>query len=211
MPLQLVNLGKGPVRLFPYIPICQLILVRLSSEPERSYGARELSSKYMDDDGGPSYWWRDKRIKELQAALGEFDVAERVQTEILDVIGPGEPELIERFERLVRRLRREELTNTTELLERFTKEEDASRRASRLKRRGLVGLAPTLLAVSLGSLFSQPFGWLDYGWLHYLIWVLTVAAAPASYWALGLDEGQHFGAAELEAARRDAERTSSSS
>lgn len=95
MPLQLVNLGKGSVRLFPQVPICQLVLVRLSSPPERVYGARELFSKYMDDDGGPSYWWRDKRIADLQAAFREFDVSERVQNEILELIGPREPELIE--------------------------------------------------------------------------------------------------------------------
>src|SRR5205085_4347843 len=66
MPLQLINFSRSSIRVFPLIPICQLILVRLSSTPTRVYGDRELSSKYMDDDGGPSYWWRDKRIKSLK-------------------------------------------------------------------------------------------------------------------------------------------------
>jgi hypothetical protein len=55
----------------------------------------------MDDDGGPSYWWRDKRIRQLQEALREYDVAEKIQAEVLDVIGPCEPDLIEQFEKLV--------------------------------------------------------------------------------------------------------------
>lgn len=75
MPLQLVNFGRTTIRLVPFVPICQLIFIQVSSHPERLYGERELSSKYMDDDGGPSYWWRDKRVKELQAALREHDLA----------------------------------------------------------------------------------------------------------------------------------------
>jgi hypothetical protein len=40
----------------------------------------------MDDDGGPSYWWRDKRIKKMQSALGKFDIATAVQNDILNTI-----------------------------------------------------------------------------------------------------------------------------
>lgn len=87
MPLQLVNLGPNAIKVFPYVPICQLKLVRLSGRPARLYGERELQSKYMDDDGGPSYWWRDKRIRRLQKTLGEIDIAIAIQNSILDTIG----------------------------------------------------------------------------------------------------------------------------
>src|SRR5580698_456054 len=117
MPLEIVNFGRSAVRLFPLVPICQLIFIRLSSEPEVIYG-EDLSSKYMDDDGGPSYWWRDKRIRKLHDALGEHDVSERVQDELLKLMGPRDPELIERFEQVIRNLKREDLTNSEEILER---------------------------------------------------------------------------------------------
>ena len=107
MPLEIINFGKSPVRLFPLIPICQLIFIRLSSQAEVPYG-EALSNKYMDDDGGPSYWWRDKRIRQLHDALGEHDVSERVQDELLQLMGPRDPDLIERFEHFIRELKKEE-------------------------------------------------------------------------------------------------------
>ncbi|MEW6621008.1 MAG: dCTP deaminase [bacterium] len=99
MPLQLINFGNNPIKIFPYIPICQLQLVKVSDLPNRLYGVSELQSKYMNDDGGPSYWWRDKRIKKLQKALGEVNVAISIQESILQIIGKQEPEVIERLEK----------------------------------------------------------------------------------------------------------------
>ncbi|TAL51157.1 dCTP deaminase [Patescibacteria group bacterium] len=142
MPLQLINHGKAPVRIFPHIPVCQLVLVKLSSEPDRAYGARELSSKYMDDDGGPSYWWRDKRIRGLQKAIGEHDVAQHIQDAILDIVGHREPELIERFESTVNRMRVGELSNADDVLDRFARYEDHRRLVSGIRRGVLVGAAP---------------------------------------------------------------------
>ena len=79
MPLQLINFSPNPIRIFPYLPICQLMLIPLSSSPEKTYGAAELQSKYMDDDGGPSYWWRDKRIQNLHKLLAQRSVEDRIQ------------------------------------------------------------------------------------------------------------------------------------
>lgn len=55
MPLQLFNASPFPIRILPYLPICQLMLISLSSRPDRTYGDDELASKYINDDGGPSY------------------------------------------------------------------------------------------------------------------------------------------------------------
>ena len=178
MPLELVNFGRMAIRVFPLVPICQVMLVRLSAQPERVYGERELSSKYMDDDGGPSYWWRDKRICQLQEALREYDVSERIQAEVLDVIGPCEPELIERFERLVRSLPKVQMANADELLDCFAKAEDRSHLRERIFGAVKIGTAPmliTLVQISLLSVFSQPFGW-----PHYALWGATLASIPLS-------------------------------
>src|SRR5208337_5350450 len=93
--------GTSAIRIFPFIPICQLILIKLTSLPSRLYGTEELQSKYMDDDGGPSYWWRDKRIRALQQVFTEKSVELFVQERILEKIGIQEPEIIERFERFI--------------------------------------------------------------------------------------------------------------
>ncbi len=62
MPLQLYNAGEYPIVITPYLPLCQLMLIPLSGLPERSYGEPELESKYINDDGGPSLWWRDRLV-----------------------------------------------------------------------------------------------------------------------------------------------------
>lgn len=203
MPMQLVNNGDNAIRLFPHIPICQLMLIALSSVPDRKYGDRELQSKYMDDDGGPSYWWRDKRIRQLQKALGEHHVEERVQQDILEMIGPQEPELIERFEHMTSSAPAESFSNADDLLERFAKREDRSRLWARVRHGGLVSAGPLLLATTLGSFFDTPFNWTRYGWLHYLLWSLTAVAIPISIASLRRDLGEYFGLKELEHARRE--------
>jgi len=82
MPLQLVNYNKNSLRVFPFIHICQLILIKLTSVPDRQYGVTELQSKYMEDDGGPSYWWRDKRIKNLQEEFIKKSVSIEIQERV---------------------------------------------------------------------------------------------------------------------------------
>ncbi len=38
MPIQLVNYSRSSIKVFPYIPICQLMLIRLTGLPSRIYG-----------------------------------------------------------------------------------------------------------------------------------------------------------------------------
>jgi hypothetical protein len=204
MPLQLVNHGKHTIVLFPRISICQLIIVRLTSDPEKTYGDSNLSSKYMDDDGGPSYWWRDKQIRKLQQAMGKQAVADRIQKEILELIGPREPDLIDRFETLIERLPAAELTNPHEILDHFARSEDRGRRVAQLRRNSLLWVGPAFFLLSLGSLFSIPFGGTKYTWLHYICWALTIVALVVSGWVFFFSDplGEYLGNRELEEIRR---------
>jgi deoxycytidine triphosphate deaminase len=67
MPLMLVNHSPFKIRVHPYLGIVQLCLETLSSRPNRAYGAEEIGSKYIDDDGGPSKYWLDHSIRVLEA------------------------------------------------------------------------------------------------------------------------------------------------
>jgi deoxycytidine triphosphate deaminase len=124
MPLQLVNFGPHPIKVFPYLPMCQLMLITLSETPDKLYGERELQSKYMDDDGGPSYWWRDKRIQRLHTALQQSDVALAIQRELLETVGVQEPEVLERFETFVDKHPVGALESSEILLHHFSRAED---------------------------------------------------------------------------------------
>ena len=202
MPLQLINHGEHTIRLFPYIPICQLVLIPLSSQPERVYGDTTLSSKYMQDDGGPSYWWRDKLIKKLQQALGEHDVELRVQNEIFQHLGPCDPELLERFENFVRKATSTTRANAHELLQTFAKAEDRRQFRDSLLHGLFVGAGPTLVAASIGSLFSQPFGQTTYSWMHFGLWALSAMAVAGSLLAYRHELGEYLTAKRLQEANQ---------
>lgn len=49
--LELHNIGKLPVKLYPGMPIAQIAFTRLSSDSERPYGHPSRKSKYFGDDG----------------------------------------------------------------------------------------------------------------------------------------------------------------
>jgi dCTP deaminase len=48
--LEIANLGKMPVSLYPDMKICKLVLMRMSSASEKPYGARN-ETKYKGQDG----------------------------------------------------------------------------------------------------------------------------------------------------------------
>lgn len=165
MPLQLVNYNPNPIKLYPYIPICQLMLIRLSGRPERLYGERELQSKYIDDDGGPSYWWRDKRIRRLQDRLKEFDIILRIQEEILEKIGAQEPEVIERFEKFITKLSIDEFENVEYILEKFLEHEEKLRKRGKLLKNTSLYMFPIFASASLAALFVKPVCF-----YHWILW-----------------------------------------
>jgi len=169
MPVELYNYSPNSIRIYPNLPICQLMLVRLSSVPTKLYGVEELQSKYMDDDGGPSYWWRDKRIKRLEGRFSEVCIEIATQKEILNHIGALEPEIIERFERCVARFKEPQKENCATLLQEFIKAEKRLRTRDRIIKGFALALAPLLASASIGFAFS-----VDYSIGHYLLWAVTM-------------------------------------
>jgi deoxycytidine triphosphate deaminase len=155
MPLQLSNFGPYPLRLAPYFSICQLMLVRLGSEPERSYGDAELGSKYINDEGGPSLWWRDARVEQLHLRLGRANAQEAIQQEIVNRVRFQSTEVLARFQRDVDRKRVGNLENAEQTLE------DFARRESRRRLVDNVVLASPLLFASgvIASLFAAFDTW----------------------------------------------------
>jgi hypothetical protein len=127
MPLQLYNASPFPIRILPYLPICQLKIVKLSSTPTRTYGDEQLRSKYVNDDGGPSYWWRDRRVEEIHKRLGQVQVPEQIQTEIVELVRFKDPDLLERFQRFVGSRRSGQVENADAILECFSRREDRRR------------------------------------------------------------------------------------
>jgi deoxycytidine triphosphate deaminase len=179
MTLQLFNYSPNPIKIYPYIPICQLMLVQLSSEPEHKYGHRELQSKYMDDDGGPSYWWRDKRIVSLQKVFQGADISLDIQNRILDKIGAKEIEVVERLEKYISKAKPTELENADNLLDAFIKDESRLCANDRIINGLCYAIFPILASASFGIVFARPIGT-----LHYIAWCVTLGTLWPFIWAL---------------------------
>lgn len=187
MPLQLCNYGRNAIRIFPYIPICQLMLVCLHGKPSRIYGEAELQSKYVDDDGGPSYWWRDKRIKRLQDAFCSVDVGLAIQERILQQIGPLDPDTIERFETLVSKLHSSDLENADELIDRFIESEKKLMKRDTLKRVSIPLLTTIPVAVSIRLAFFN-----QHPWWHVAFWLTAFLGIVASIYVQTVPKNQYF-------------------
>jgi len=169
MPLQIVNYSKSVIKIFPYIDICQLMLIRLNGIPEKLYGVNELQSKYMDDDGGPSYWWRDKRIKKLQELFAKKDLSIEIQENILKQIGVQEPEIIERFENYISKCKTQDISNVDTVLEKFGRKEEKFKTKEIILLRGVQILPLILSPVSIKLIFD---GEVDF--INIIIWTCNI-------------------------------------
>lgn len=191
MPLQLVNAGPYSLKIRPFLPICQLMLVPLSEEPERTYGDHELQSKYVNDDGGPSFWWRDRQVRRVHERLRQFSVSTRLRQEILDWIRFEDPLPLDRFLRFLDTRRVEHVDNAEDLLDAFAIEEDRRR----LMDFGRIGTPAVLTSVTLPLFFSGPIE------AAIAFAVMTAGSVPLALLGLIRRESGYLGRRELSSAR----------
>lgn len=194
MPLQLVNYSKTTIKIYPYIPICQLIFIKLSEVPERLYGVEELQSKYMEDDGGPSYWWRDKRIKSLQETFQKKDIALNVQENIFSSLGVNDPDTIYRFEKFAFKLNKGDISNTDWILQKFTKKEKMVQRLEDFFIRGTQVIFVILSGNSLRLIFTDT----PIGFGKIFAWCVTFLVGILFVYTFFYDKKNYFTPDKLE-------------
>ena len=182
MPLQLFNAGPHAIRVPPFIPICQLMLLPLNASPDRIYGAEGLDSKYQNDDGGPSFWWRDRRIKALHERLEARSLPLAIEKKIAALTEGREVEIIDRFEAFVEKLEVRNTYDADGVIDRFAKSEQRRKRARRAVEGVFSFVTLTLLAVIASTAFGSGF---DFA--AAITWILfgsTGAAGAISLWTL---------------------------
>jgi hypothetical protein len=193
MPLTLFNSGRANLRIPAYTPVCQLMLVKLSQVPDRLYGDGSLASKYMDDDGGPSYWWRDRMLRGILEQMGSHDLDQNMQERLLARIGVPSDAVLESLERPVSSKPYGAFANSDELLDVFTAREDRQRMYDNILRNAAKGAFPVMLTASLGSIFAQPIGA-----VHYIVWGLTLLTLPLLWVGIKDTRREYLGRKELE-------------
>ena len=191
MPLQLFNASPFPIKVLPFLPICQLMLIPISSEPEKTYGDDELASKYVNDDGGPSYWWRDRSVQALHAKLGKANVPIGIQKEVVDLVKFEDAEMLGRFEGYVGRKRASQVDNADTILEEFSISEGRRKWLDRAA--GFPFLVA--LALSIGLLTIPYEAW------HWLVWIVTAISSAGAFYAVERRDGEYLDRRTLAALR----------
>lgn len=189
MPLQLSNVGPYPLRLAPYFSVCQLMLIPLASEPERSYGDAELRSKYVNDDGGPSLWWRDARVEQLQQRLGQSNAHEAIRQEVVNRVRFQSTEVLMRFQRDIDRRRVGAIENADQVLDEFARRENRRRLIDRV-----ILASPLLLGGGVVASVFSAFG----TWTVVLV-VLLVVSLVAAFIAYERRDDGYLGTPDLRA------------
>jgi hypothetical protein len=176
MPLQLVNFGKSPIILTPYIHICQLLVTQVSSKSDKPYGT-EAGHKYNNDDGGPSKYWWDVSLAKLRQSINREQIPQQIQADFMKKFGTANSELVDKFADFVGSLPPDKITNAREIIEEFADYDTKKQTRKKLWWRICRWLPVVPITVSLGALFKQP-----YGPLHWIFWAITAVLFPFAVW-----------------------------
>ena len=182
MPLTLANNSPVVLRIPVGTPLCQLLVIGLTEAPELDYAQRG-DRKYVNDQGGPSLWWRDVTMREIQRRIAGVQLDERAFEELDALLArTADEEMLVRLENFIVGQKARSFGNADELLDGFAKSE---------RRRRLVsGSAKTIgyssWTVTGGGLLSvfltdSPL------WTYFATGLLGVASLLGLLWAVSTD------------------------
>jgi deoxycytidine triphosphate deaminase len=127
MPLTLINHSPVTLRIPAGTPLCQLMVVPLSGQPLADYDER-TDRKYVNDQGGPSYWWRDTLVVRLRKVFSTANIGTHVFDDLDELLADSpDDSILERMEDYVVR-RNYAFGNAQELLDGFARREIRSKR-----------------------------------------------------------------------------------
>ena len=120
VPLEITNKSINKIKITPYLSIAQIMVIPLSSEPSVQYGDNGLDSKYQDDDGGISYWWRDKLYREMKKSYTSLLSHETVK-QLADKFKNIDDLGLYRFEKFLSKQKIGTVTTSGDIINRFCK------------------------------------------------------------------------------------------
>ena len=200
MPLMVINHSPFWVRIYATLSVVQLCFIRLSSIPERLYGA-ETGAKYQDDEGGPSKYWLDWSVKLLKQRLDMKTSGAAQEAVLTRVAGDLDDSTRQRFARALRTYGN--VSDTSDFVEFFARRE--RRRSSRLS------LFPWLLSIPTAVLLRSAVEWWQASALG-MAGVMGIAAATLvlAWWLYRENTKTAFTANDIRRLAREAEKQSTS-
>jgi hypothetical protein len=143
----------------------------------------------MNEEGEPSRYWMDSRMKKLREACGRVNLTGHIHDEFLRVLGKKDVLILDRFTAFLGRQPHNQLTNAQEIIERFALTERNSK-AWKTRRHTLFKWLPFLfLSVSISVLLKSP-----YVWWHCVLWTTTaILLVPGLYYMFFAEPpGEYF-------------------
>ena len=180
VPLELINYTQNKMKIYPFMPLCQIFLMRLDGETNSSYASQEYSSKYINDDGGPSVWWRDKLVEKIAKSNFSGQISDRTMEEIAQNFSKIDDEILDRLAHFTEG---RSFANYDELVDKFSRREKILSVVYRAIRGTSLWLAPSLF---IAAAFTEGIGALRQqeppDSISYTIWILTIIfSAPWFY------------------------------
>lgn len=188
VPLELTNSTRNTIVIHPLLPLCQLFLMPLTGEVSDSYESDRWSSKYIDDDGGPSVWWRDALVERIAERNVRAQTVDEVVRTILEKFPVTDDDVFDRLQRFVGS---NEFDNAAELIHGFCKSERKSRLMYKISR-WIIGLPLVMLVPAFLQFQSKFLNGGDPDIVSYIIWALFIIPIPFSFYNLSFGKEKVF-------------------
>lgn len=184
VPLEIRNNGPNTIVINPYLPMCQIMLMPLAGKVDSSYKSAKYKSKYLHDDGGPSFWWRDNLVEKVYSGFNGQNVSDDIIEALMEKFASIDDQALYRLEKIVAN---QMFTNANDLLEEFHKHEKKRSFWYQRRRSFFKWAFPALIVTSLASLRSEP-----YGFWHYFTWILALISFPFFLYYVITDEVKFY-------------------
>ena len=175
IPLIIKNHGVNSVKIHPLLTMCQIIVIELSSTPVGEFGEGKYESSYQNDDGGPSFWWRDQIFTDIHN--NHKNITENTMKELIEKLGKIDDDGLLRFEKYINSRSFANITNSIDIISSFCEQE---RKFSKLQKvlKGIFGIIQTTsLAASVKLIFDSQYTHTDF-----IFWAFTGCMLPLTIW-----------------------------
>lgn len=176
MPLQLINNGVTPIRLIPQVRICQICIIKTTSESKSPYGSEEREHSYVNDDGGPSRFWTDVALRKVIGAKANNSGSQVIEEASKKIAKFEDSLVIERYTTFCEAPPARATDNERGFLELFAaKDTNSYKWRKRLKAAG-----DSCGFLFIGSAVTATYSE-HYSWMQYLTWIAAVLLAIVAF------------------------------
>lgn len=159
VPLEIINNSKNTIVIYPLTPICQIMLIPLSSSPEGNYGDVRFSSKYQNEDGSPSLWWRDNLMKRIECELTAFDYTSELIQSLSEKLSFADDDCLDRFHKFIENIRGHKITTSMDIYQIFVNGERIRYNIRMIKRVLFPVLTCFPIGIIVNNLTSSEISW----------------------------------------------------